>query len=410
LAVRLRPFRGIRIALKSLTAHRLRVVLALFAIVIGVASVTLMVGIGKGAEAEVKRKIEAMGTNLLVVSAGQSRAVKGRIGALGIMTTLIVKDAAAVAEECPAVKIVAPAHLKKLLAKHESASYSTRVVGAAPDIQQVRNISVESGHFFDDDDNKVMAQAAVVGPTVVQNLFLGKNPVGESFHIGKVLFRVIGVTAPKGNVSGEDEDDQIFIPLRTAMNKLMNVTHLSHIFVEAADFESVHRAEAQIRSLLRERHRLREGQADDFTIQNQADVIEAAVSVARTFSLLIASIAAVSLLIGGVGILGVMLLSIRERVGEIGIRRAVGARKKDILTQFLVESAFLGIAGGFLGVIVGIAGAEMVKIFSGMPTLLAPGYILLSLGFSMLIGLIFGIYPSWRAANLDPIQALHTSG
>ncbi|MEW6530664.1 MAG: ABC transporter permease [Thermodesulfobacteriota bacterium] len=405
-----RPFRGIHIALKSLTAHRLRVALALFAIVIGVASVTLMVGIGKGAETEVQRKIEGMGTNLLVVSAAQSRAVKGQVGALGIMTTLTVKDATAVAEECPAVKIAAPAYSKKLLAKHESASYSTKVVGAVPDIQQVRNISVESGNFFDDDDNKVMAQVAVVGPTVVQNLFLGKNPVGESFRIGKVLFRVIGVTVPKGNVSGEDEDDQIFIPLRTAMNKLVNVTYLSNIFIEAADFESVHRAEAQIRALLRDRHRLREGKADDFTIQNQADVIEAAVSVARTFSLLIASIAAVSLLIGGVGILGVMLLSIRERVGEIGIRRAVGARKKDILTQFLVESAFLGIVGGLLGVIVGIAGSEMVKIFSGMPILLAPGYVMLSLAFSVIIGLVFGIYPSWKAANLDPIQALHSSG
>ena len=296
-----------------------------------------------------------MGTNLIVVSAGQSRAVKGQVGQLGIMTTLTLKDASAIAEECPSVKLVAPAYSKKLSVKFENVSYSTRVVGTLPLIQKVRNISVESGTFFDEDENRLMAPVAIVGPTVVHTLFAGRDPVGESIRIGKVLFKVIGVTVPKGAVSGEDEDDQILVPLRTAMNKLMNVTYLSNIFVEAAGFESIHTAEAEIRSLLRERHRLREGKEDDFTIQNQADVIEAQSSVARTFSLLVGSIAVISLLIGGVGILGVMLLSIRERVSEIGIRRAVGARRRDILVQFLVESSFLGVVGGIAGLSWGLA-------------------------------------------------------
>jgi putative ABC transport system permease protein len=253
-----------------------------------------------------------------------------------------------------------------------------------------------------------MAPVAIVGPTVVHTLFAGRDPVGESIRIGKVLFKVIGATVPKGAVSGEDEDDQILVPLRTAMNKLMNVTHLSNIFVEAAGFESIHTAEDEIRSLLRERHRLREGKEDDFTIQNQADVIEAQSSVARTFSLLVGSIAVISLIIGGVGILGVMLLSIRERVSEIGIRRAVGARRRDILVQFLVESSFLGVVGGIAGLLVGIGGSAGVKHFSGMPVVLAPDYIILSLVFSIATGLIFGIYPSWKAARLDPIEALTT--
>jgi putative ABC transport system permease protein len=405
----MRPFRGIKIGLKSLTAHRLRVALALVAIMIGVASVIVMVGIGKGAEEEVKRRIQAMGTNLVVVSAGQSRAVKGQVGRLGIMTNLTVKDASSLAEDCSAVKRVAPTHWKKLPAKYESVSYSTKVVGTVPTIQQVRNISVQAGSFFDEDDDRLMAPLAVVGPTVIRNLFYGKDPLGEQIRIGKVLFKVVGVTSSKGDSQGEDEDDQIFVPLRTAMNKLMNVTYLSNIFVEAGGYEKVQLAEDQIRSLLRDRHRLREGKEDDFTIQNQADVIETASSVARTFSLLVGTIALISLLIGGIGILGVMLLSLKERVGEIGIRRAVGARRKDILVQFLVEASFLGVMGGLLGVLAGALTAELIKISSGMPVVLAPGYMFLSLVFSIATGMIFGIYPAWKASALNPIEALSTT-
>lgn len=406
--MRTKPFRGFRIAVKSLTGHPLRVALAVLAITIGVASVIVMVGIGRGAEDEIRRKIEGMGTNLIVVSAARSRAVKGQAGQLGIMTTLTAKDAAAIAEECPSVRVVAPAHIKKLPVKFENLSYSTQIIGSTPSIQQVRNIALQSGAFFDDAENRLMAPVAVVGPTVAQYLFAGRDPVGESIRIGKVLFKVIGVAVPRGSVSGEDQDDQILIPLRTAMNRLMNVTYLSNIFIEAAEFEAIHTAEAEVRSLLRERHRLREGKEDDFTMQNQADFIETQSSVARTFSLLVASIAVISLAIGGVGILGVMLLSIRERVSEIGIRRAVGARQRDILVQFLVESSFLGILGGMAGLVLGLGASAAVKHVSGMPTVLAPDYVALSLVFSVATGLIFGIYPSWKAARLDPIEALNT--
>jgi putative ABC transport system permease protein len=404
----MRPFRGTRIALKSLTAHPLRVALALVAIVIGVSSVIVMVGIGKGAEMEVRRKIEGMGPNLLIVSPARSTAVKGQTGSLGIMTTLLLKDAAGIQQECSAVIGVAPAYSKKMPAKYENVSYGVKVMGTVPSIQQIRNIQVQSGSFFDEDDDKIMAPVAVIGPTVVQNLFYGSDPIGESIRIGKVLFRVIGVTTSKGNISGEDEDDQIFVPLRTAMNKLMNVTYLTNILVEASGADDVYRAEREIRWLLRERHHIREGKDNDFTIQNQADVIEAASSVARTFSLLIGSIALVSLLIGGVGILGVMLLSIRERVVEIGLRRAVGARRKDILVQFIVESSFLGIMGGLLGVVLGIVASESVRLVSGMPMVLSLDHILLSLAFSVIVGMVFGIYPSWKAAGLDPVEALNS--
>lgn len=404
----MRSFRGISIALKSLTAHKLRVALALLAIMIGVASVTVMVGIGKGAEDEVRRKIQGMGTNLVMVSAGISRSVKGQIGQIGLMTTLTQGDVRTIQEECPDVVRAAPAFSRKVLVKHENISYSTRVVGSVPSFMQIKNVYMDQGSFFDDDDVRLMSTVAVIGPTVARNLFPEKHPIGEGIRIGKVLFKVIGVTASKGDFGGEDEDDQIFIPLRTAMNKLFNVTYLSHIYLEARSFEETSLVQAQVKALLRERHRLRHGVADDFTIQNQADVVEAESSVAKTFSLLVIAIASVSMLIGGVGILGVMLLSVKERVSEIGVRRAVGARRKDILIQFLVESSFLGIIGGLAGIATGLIASQLLKLISGMPVVLSLNYMIASLIFSVLVGLVFGIYPAWKAAGLDPIQALNS--
>ncbi len=406
----MRPFRGIRIALKSLMAQKLRVVLALLAIMIGVASVTVMVGIGKGAEDEVRRKIQGMGTNLVMVGAGISRSVKGQIGQIGLMTTLTMSDAKSIQEDCQNIVAVAPAFSRKQLVKYENISYSTKVVGTVPAFTQIKNVFMEQGSFFDDDDVRLMSPVAVIGPTVARNLFPDKYPIGEGIRIGKVLFRVIGVTSSKGDFGGEDEDDQILTPIRTAMNKLFNVTYLSNIYISASGFEETNSVQAQVKSLLRERHRLREGSPDDFTIQSQADVVETESSVARTFSLLVIAIASVSMLIGGVGILGVMLLSVKERISEIGVRRAVGARRKDILIQFLVESSFLGIVGGLVGIAVGLIVSQALKFFSGMPVVLSIGYIVASLIFSVMVGMVFGIYPSWKAAGLDPITALSSKG
>lgn len=398
--------RGLRIAIRTLVGNPLRVALAVLAIMIGVASLIVLVGIGKGAEQDVSRAIEGMGPNLIIVNAGQSRVVKGQIGQMGMMTNLTLKDSDAIAEECPTVRTVAPAHSKKLPVKFESLTYSTKIVGTMPTIQQVRNISLQSGLFFDETENSLKSPVAVLGPTVVESLFGESDPVGASIMIGHVMFKVIGVTVPKGSVSGEDQDDQIFVPLRTALSKLLNVTYLSNVFVEACGSDRIASAGHEITWLLRERHRLRDGKDNDFVVQSQADAIEAQISVARTFSILVLSIAVSSLVIGGVGILGVMLLSVQERTSEIGIRRAVGAKRSDILVQFIVESSFLGALGGLAGLFLGLGASVVVKLISGMPVILKPACIVSSLSCSVATGLISGIYPSWKAARTEPVVAL----
>ncbi len=403
-----RHLSGIRIAVKSLTSHPMRLGLAVMSITIGVASVIVLVGIGRGAELEVRGTIDKMGTNLVVVSAGRSRVIKGQLGEIGMKKTLTLRDATAVAEECPSVGKVAPAYAKKLLVRFEDMTHSTKIVGTVPSIREVRNLSLQSGSFFDDAENRLMAPVAVLGPTVVESLFGGRYPVGNSILIGKVSFRVIGVTRPKGSVSGEDQDDQILVPLRTAMKKLVNVTYLSHIFVEATGSNNMCSAADEIKSLLRERHRLRKSREDDFVMQNQADILEAQSSVARTFNILVVGIAVSSLVIGGVGILGVMLLSVQERTREIGIRRAMGAKKRDILFQFVVEASLLGISGGIAGLFIGLGASVGAELIGGMLVVLQPDYVFLSLAFSFATGLIFGIYPAWKAARLDPIAALNT--
>jgi putative ABC transport system permease protein len=399
---------GLRIAIKSLTSHPMRLGLAVLSITIGVASVIVLVGIGRGAEQEVRSTIERMGKNLIVVSAGRSRVIKGQLGEIGMKKTLTLRDATAIAKECPSVRRIAPAYAKKLPVRFEDMTHSTKIVGTVPSIRNVRNLALQSGSLFDDAENRLMAPVAVLGPTVVESLFGGRHPVGSSILIGKVSFKVIGVTRPKGAVSGEDQDDQVLVPLRTVMRKLVNVTYLSHIFVEARGSDDMYSAAEEIKTLLRERHRLREDREDDFVIQNEADILEAQSSVARTFNILVVGIAASSLLIGGVGILGVMLLSVQERTAEIGIRRAVGAKKIDILRQFILEASVLGISGGISGLFIGLGTSVAAELIAGMPVVLKPDYVILSLGVSLATGLIFGIFPAWKAARLDPIDALHT--
>ena len=399
-------FKGFRIALHALLGHPVRTTLSLVGIIIGVAAVILMVAVGEGAQKEVLKKIQGMGTNLIIVSAGQVKTVGGRARQVSIVTTLLPKDAMAIASEISGIAQTAPAQGKRLPLKYETQSYTTQVVGTTPNLPEIKNISVAKGRFFSEEEDRLMARVAVLGPTPAKNLLGKANPIGETIQIKNVAFEVIGVTAEKGMIAGQDEDDQVFIPLNTAMKRLMNVTYLSQIYLQARSTADMKPSERDIKSLIRERHRLKEDKADDFTIQNQIDILEAEQQTTESFTLLIGSIAGVSLLVGGVGILAVMLILVRERTNEIGVRRAVGARRKDILLQFMMEATTLSIGGGIAGILIGLLGSFVVRYATKWPVALSAMPILISFGFSFVVGFFFGVYPARKASRLDPIIAL----
>jgi putative ABC transport system permease protein len=402
--------RSIRVSRKQLAAHKLRTALALLGIVIGVSAVIIMVAIGNGAQEEVLSKIKAMGTSLLIINAGQVQKSAGRQQIRGTVTTLTLDDVEAIGRECSAVNAAAPLQSKKMQVKYGSLSTNTTVVGTTTHFQKVRNFHVAIGAFFSDEENLASRRAAVLGHSVVKNVFEGNNPVGETIRIGKVTFEVIGVMESKGvDLNGFDQDDQIFIPIRTALRRVFNLPYINTINIQATSTETMGRAAAQITDLLRDRHRLNKQQKpDDFTIQNQADLLEAQRETTDTFTMLIGSIAGISLLVGGIGILAIMLIAIRERTNEIGLRMAVGASRKDIMTQFVIEASILGVGGGLVGILLGILGAFFVRVATSWAVSISPDSVGLAFGFSLLVGLFFGVYPARRASLLDPITALRS--
>jgi putative ABC transport system permease protein len=403
----MRLLKGSRIALKAVTAHKLRALLAILGIVVGVAAVIIMLAVGEGARREVLGKIQGLGTNLVIVSAGQMKLVAGRPQLVGSVTTLDLRDARAIAEDCPSVSRVVPIHSRKLAVKYGTGTANTSIVGTSADFPAVREFRTTSGRFFDADEVQGGQRVAVVGQTVLTNLGVGRSLVGETIRIGAVPFEVIGVLEPKGiNYAGIDEDDQILIPITTALRRLFNATSLTSLYIQAKDERVMGAAGQQVTELLRERHRIRAGRPDDFTIQTQAEILEAAQETSRTFNLLLGSVAGISLFVGGIGILAMMVISVRERTREIGVRRAVGARRRDILLQFVLEATSLSLGGGCMGIVVGLAGGVILGRVTGWPTAVPPLAILLAVGVSAAVGIFFGAYPARRAARLDPIVAL----
>jgi putative ABC transport system permease protein len=398
--------KNVFLSCEILAAHRLRTGLSVLGIVVGIAAVVLMVSVGKGTEKEIVDRIKGMGTNLIVVNAGQTRIVAGRERQLNTVTTLLPGDAEAVVQECPSVALAAPVAKKKLPARWESETTNTLVMGTTPDGFDIRSITAVSGRLFDAEECRGRRRVAVLGPTAARNLFGYNDPIGQRIRIGRVPFEVVGVTSPKGvDVNGMDQDDLILVPLQTAMRRLLNVTHVETVYVQARTSEVLDRAEDEIGALLRERHRLA-GKPDDFTIQNQATLLRTEHETTHALTLLIGSVAGISLLVGGVGILAVMLISVHERTNEIGLRRAVGALRRDIRNQFLFESAMLAVAGGLLGTVTGVIAVLSVSGLGYAQAIVSWRAVAVSLGFSVVVGVVFGVYPAVRAARLEPIEAL----
>ncbi len=401
--------KGTKIALKTLGAHKMRTALAVIGIVIGVFAVVLMVAIGRGAQESVLKKIQGLGTNLIIVTAGKVRIIAGRPRQTGNTTSLTVRDAEALAAESSAIASAAAFQGKKYLVKYSESSTNTIVSGTTPEFPEIRNFRPGVGRFFTDDEVKASMRVAVLGKTVVRNLFEDRAPIGEMIRINNVPFEVIGVLEEKGvNAIGQDDDDQILIPITTVMHRLMNVIFVNNVYIAARDAAHMDKAVSDIASILRERHHLKQGKDDDFSIQNQMDILRAEQETSETFTMLLGGIAAISLLVGGVGIFAIMLISIKERTSEIGLRRALGARKKDILLQFLMEALVLSLAGGIIGAALGVVGSLFVGWTTELPTSVSVLSVFIAFFFSAAIGLFFGIYPARKAAELDPIHALRS--
>jgi putative ABC transport system permease protein len=400
--------RGLRISARQLGVHRTRTALSLLGIVIGVSAVIAMVAVGHGARQEVMSRIDAMGTDLIMVTPAQVRTAAGRSQLRGTVTTLTVQDAEAIAAEVPGAVAAAPWASRRMPVSFEGRSATTTILGVTPAVLDVLNVGTAAGGFYTERDEVTGGRTVVLGPVVASALFGDEPATGQRVRIGQVPFEVVGVLRPRGtDLSGADQDDVVMIPLRTALRRVFNQDWLAGIYLRAAGPAAVHPTADQVRWLLRERHRLDRADApDDFVIQTQVEIMAAHQEIGDTFTTLVGAIAAVSLLVGGVGILAVMLMTVRERTGEIGVRLAVGARRRDIRTQFLTEAVMLGTGGGLAGVALGLAGAAALAAATDWAIQVEPFSLAFAFAFALLVSVFFGVYPAHRAALLDPVDAL----
>ncbi len=396
-------------ALEALNANKLRSLLTMLGIIIGVGAVIIMISLGRGASANVAQRLQGLGTNLLTITPGSARGFGPvRIGQ-GSAPTLSEADAQAIQDDITGLQGVSPVLTVSVQAVSNGANWSTRVSGVYPSYQAIENWQAQAGSLLTDADQQQTQTSAVIGQVVLDNLFGNGNTgsgnpadaIGQTIRINRVPFQIIGVLAPKNG----DQDDTILVPFSTARLRLRNQTFVSQVVVQVADAKQMDSVQAQIGDLLRQRHRIT-GSVDDFTVRNLNNIVQTAQGVTQTLTLLLSGVAAVSLLVGGIGIMNIMLVSVTERTREIGIRSAIGARARDIMSQFLIEAVSLSTAGGVIGIVLGISGSIAVARFAKWTTVIAPESIVLAFLFAAGVGIFFGYYPARKASQLDPIEAL----
>jgi len=388
--------------------NKVRSGLTILGIIIGIGSVVAMISIGQGAQGQIQSSIESIGSNLIMVMPGFQMGAGSQVrSSRGSAQTLTQKDANAVSEQVSFVEAVAPEISGRYQITAKGTNTNTSVIGTVASYSQVRNIEIESGSFISDQHVRSLSKVAVLGPTTRDDLFgENSNPIGQKIRINRIDFTVIGVTQTKGGTGFGSQDDMIFIPLSTAQRFLAGGDYISTISVQAQDSDYMASVQQQVTNLLLTRHNISDPQMADFSVMNQADIVETASSITNTFTVLLAAIAGISLVVGGIGIMNMMLTTVTERTREIGLRKAIGAKNRDISFQFLTEATMLTFIGGIVGVIFGWLISLLIAKFGGITTSVSVFSIVLAFGVSALIGVGFGYYPARRAASLKPIEAL----
>ncbi len=396
------------VAVKALQRNRMRTLLTALGIIIGVAAVITMVGLGQGASSEVQEQVNRLGQNVVLVFPGARQLGGVSIGG-GSANTLTTEDARALREEIPEVIAASPEVRSQRLIVYGNRNWQTRVYGQSHDYLQIRQWPIESGRMYTEEEVERSALVAVVGQTIVEELFEGSDPIGETIRIRGIPIEIIGILSVKGmSLMGSVQDDIVLIPYTTAFQRVSGRSHAMVINIQVYNEESMDIAQAKITDLLRERHGLAPYQENDFTVQTQEDVAQAATETSRIMTWLLASIAGVSLFVGGIGIMNVMLVSVTERTREVGLRLAVGARSPDVLLQFLIEAVVLCLLGGIGGIILGLFATEMIASYAGWPALFSTEAMIVAVTVSAAVGVFFGFYPAWKASRLDPIVALRS--
>ena len=396
------------IALTALKSNKTRFFLASLGIVIGIAAVIVMVAIGKGSHHEVMSVIAKMGENLLTINAGEMKRRGGKLRLSGNVTTLSLRDVDFLSQEVDGLQMVAPFEIKEMKIKYLQTLTSTNVAGSTTSFLEVRNYSIAYGEMFSEQDQKLGAKVAVIGKTVIKNMFGEDDPLGKTVRINAIPFKIIGILETKGlDSDGVDQDDLLLIPVKTMLRRVLNQTYISTIYAKADSRKNIERITEKISAVLRDRHKILDDAENDFTIISQLDLENLKTETSELFTRLIVGVASISLVVGGIGILAVMLISVKERTREIGIRRAVGATKSDIIRQFLIESIVIGLFGGIIGVALGVGIIFGVVAWTGKENLLLDlNSIYISTSACMIIGIIFGLFPAIKASRLDPMVAL----